>query len=127
MKQNSWTLSLYLSKEEIRHTLKTKVLTVRLQNSKVVIKVTVPFLKASVFHFDELLLKYRLKPYLHSSTSNLSFAAEKSHNHPHSSEELQAEYQANESRKKPKQNHEKTNTKNTPIKPDGHNLALDEL
>lgn len=84
MKQSSWTLSLYQSKEEILYTLKIKVLTVRLQNSKVVIKVTAPFLKASVFHFDELLLKHRLKPYLHSSTSNLRFTAEKSHNHPES-------------------------------------------
>lgn len=109
MKQSSWTLTLYQSKEEIQHTLKIKVLTVRLQNSKVVIKVTAPFLKASVFHFDELLLKHRLKPCLHSSTSNLRFAAEKSHNHPESLKELQAGK---------KQNHKKQTPKNTPTKPD---------
>lgn len=90
MKQSSWTLSLYLSKEEIWHTLKTVILTVRSQNSKLAIKVTVPLLKASSFHCDKLLLKHRLKPYHRSSTSNLHFSAEKSHNHPNSLKEQQA-------------------------------------
>lgn len=90
MKQSSWTLSLYLSKEEIRHTLKTVILTVRSQNSKLAIKVTVPLLKASsltgAYHNE----KHRLKRYHRSSTSNLHFSAEKSHNHPNSLKERQA-------------------------------------